>query len=153
MNVLGELVACLIFPALETEQAKQVILYSRSVRAGCDVKNRSPQLQEGSGKWITSWLWLGGSQVAQIPSGSGTLIVICQPRCWQETVYWCQCPSDTIAEFLRCALLSWSKRTWHLKCEAAILYLEGCEQLPIICNLGEKENPALLGSWPVLVIR
>lgn len=42
---------------------------------------------------------------------------------------------------------------WHLKCEGAILYLEVSEQLPIICNLGKKENPTLLGSYPVLIIR
>ena len=149
MNVPGELVACLIFLALETEQAKQLIPHSGSVRAGCNA-DLSPQLQKGSGKWGTSWLWLGGSQVGQIPGGSGILIVICQPGCWQKAVCWCHCPSDTIAEFLRCALLFWSKRMWRLKCESSILYLEVSEQLPIICNLGKKENPTLLGialSW------
>lgn len=49
MNVLGELVACLIFLALETEQTKQLIPHSGSVRAGCNA-DPSPQLQEGSGK-------------------------------------------------------------------------------------------------------
>ena len=34
---------------------------------------------------------------------------------------------------------------WHLKCESSILYLEVSEQLPIICNLGKKENPTVLG--------
>lgn len=84
--------------------------------------------------------------MAQIPGGCGVLIVTCQPGCGHKAVRSCQCPSDTIAEFLRCALLFWSKRVWHLIWGAAILYLEMSEKLPIICNLGEKENLTSLGS-------
>lgn len=35
---------------------------------------------------------------------------------------------------------------WRVKREPAVLYLEVSEQLPIICNLGKKENPTLLRS-------
>lgn len=65
--------------------------------------------------------------MAQIPGDSGILIVIWQPECWQKAVYWCHCPLDEIAEFLRYALLFWCKRMWHFKCEAAILDLEVSE--------------------------
>lgn len=49
MNVPGESVACLIFLALEAEQTKKLISHSGPVRAGCDAKDQSPQLQDGSG--------------------------------------------------------------------------------------------------------
>lgn len=50
MNVPGEWLACLIFLALEPEQARQLVPPPGSARAGCGVKDRSSQLQEGSGK-------------------------------------------------------------------------------------------------------
>lgn len=59
-----------------------------------------------------------GSPRAQIPGGSGILSFV------SLGVDSKLCTSDTIATFLRCALLFWSKTMWHLKCEPAILHLE-----------------------------
>lgn len=62
-------------------------------------------------------------------------------------------PSDTIAEFLRCALLFWSKRMWRLKCESSIFYLEVWVSSCQLSVTWVRKKIQLYWGCPVLIIR
>lgn len=99
-------------------------------------------------------IWLGRSQMAQVPGSSGILIVICHQGCWQRLTVLCHCLTNIIVEFSGCVLLSCNQRKPSLKGEALILFTgKGTAAIHLELRLGlEKNSMMSAGVWPVLRI-